>query len=99
MGTTAQPPQSVATAPTELWQPSSPNALLVVGLVVWEVAESHASASLAWVSHEHEHDLSVVVVAPAAALPPPDAAQSPPGAQSPLHECPLVHPKEGHTDL
>ena len=67
--------------------------------MVWEVAESHASSSLAWVSPEHEHDLSVVVAAPAAALPPPDAAQSPPRAQSPLHECPLVHPPEGYADL
>ena len=99
VGTTAQPPQSVAAALAKLWQPSSPNALLAVGLVVLEVAKSHASASLAWVSPKHEHDLNVIVAAPATALPPSDAAQSPPGAQSPLHKCPLVHPLEGHTDL
>ena len=74
MGTTTQPLQSIAAAPAELWQPSSPNALLAVGLVVWEVAKSHVSASLAWVSPKHEHDLSVIVATPAVALPPPDAA-------------------------
>ena len=99
VGTIAQPPQSEAAALTELWQPSSPNALLAMGLVVLEVAKSHASASLAWVSPKHEHDLSVIVAPPPATLPHPSAARSPSGAQSPPHECPLVHPLEVHADL
>ena len=63
------------------------------------VAKNHAFASLAKVSPKHEHDLSVIVAAPAAALPPPDAARSPPRAQFLPHECPLVHPTEVHVDL
>jgi hypothetical protein len=42
------------------------------------VAENHTSVTLTEVSPEHEHDLSVVVAAPAATLPPPRAARSAP---------------------
>ena len=69
VGTATQPPQSIAAAPAKLWQPSSPNALLAMGLMIWEVAENHASASLTLVTPEHKHDLSIIVAAPTAALP------------------------------
>jgi hypothetical protein len=42
------------------------------------VAENHASVTLTEVSPKHKHDLSVIVAAPTAALPPPRAAWSPP---------------------